>query len=198
LAIWFAYALGSLALQFAFTKLRSIPTEPAFAVQGMNMKTRTRAGLLCVVVAFSGCSGGDSLTAPLAPSPPQAVTPTVPEVVVPIVPGSNWLNGYTLTAASLSGVVYEMTAAGRMPIPFAVVYCELCGQITHSLATANADGFYSFSGDLATGGGVWLSRGQLTPIIVRGVNYEEDTWIGRNVNVAINGDTRLDIELVRR
>lgn len=155
----------------------------------MTNRKLTRGGLLVFVLALSGCGGGDSLTGP-SPVPPQAVVPTNP--------ASDWLNGYTLTAASLSGVVYEMTPTGQVPIPGAVVYCERCGEITHTWATADANGFYRFPGDLATGGGVWLSPGQPTSIIVRGVNFEQQTWLGRNLDVLITGDTRFDVELVRR
>ena len=56
------------------------------------------------------------------------------------------MKGYTLTAASLSGVVYEMTPTGQAVIPGAVVYCERCGEITHTWATADANGFYRFPG----------------------------------------------------
>jgi hypothetical protein len=107
--------------------------------------------------------------------------------------------GYTLTAASLSGVIYESIPwLGKVPIPGAVVYCERCGEITHTWATADANGFYRFPGDLATGGGIWLSPGQPTSIIVRGVNFEQQPWFGRNLDVPITDDTRFDVELVRR
>ena len=163
------------------------------------MKTRipTRAGLLLSVFAVAGCSGGNSSTTAVAPSPVAPQTAVVP-AVAPAVPGSNWLDGYTLTAASLSGVVYEKTPAGNVPIPGAVVYCELCGKITHTWATADANGVYLFPGDLATGGGVWLSPKQPTPIVVRGVNFDEQTWLGRSLVVPMTGDTRFDVELVRR
>ena len=163
----------------------------------MTTRMLTPAGILVCAFAVSGCGGGDSSTTPVAPSPvaPQAaVVPPVP----PTTPGSNWLDGYTLTAASLSGVVYEKTPAGNVPIPGAVVYCELCGKITHTWATADANGVYLFSGDLATGGGVWLSPNRPTPIVVRGVNFDEQTWIGRNLVVPMIGDMRFDVELVRR
>ena len=161
------------------------------------MKTRllARAGLLVFAFAASGCSGGNSSTTPVAPSPVAPQTAVVPPVPAP---ASNWLDGYILTAASLSGVVYERTPAGQVPIPGAVVYCERCGKITHSWATADANGVYRFPGDLAAGGGVWLSPGQPTPIIVRGVNFDDQTWLGRDFAVPMTGDTRFDVELVRR
>jgi hypothetical protein len=45
----------------------------------------------------------------------------------------------------------------------ALVYCELWGKITHTWTTADANGFYSFSGNLADGGGVWRLAGALPP-----------------------------------
>jgi hypothetical protein len=110
-----------------------------------------------------------------------------------------------LTSASLSGVVYELTPTGRTPIPRAVVYCELCGKETHTFATADDNGFYLFSGDLATGGGVWLTPGVPTLLLVSFYNPGFQDPPGPQVPssgpgwraVLVNGDTRFDIELVR-
>jgi hypothetical protein len=107
---------------------------------------------------------------------------------------------------SLSGVVYELTPTGRTPIAAAVVYCELCGEETHTFATADDNGFYHFSGDLAKGGGVWVVPGVPTPIAVGYYNkdYEDPPGLPRMRlgpgwrEVLIDGDTRFDIELVRR
>jgi hypothetical protein len=159
----------------------------------MNNRTLTRAGLLVFIFALSGCGGVDSVTTPLVPS---SVTPQ-PVVSTNRPAASDWMNGYILTAASLSGVVYELTSTGRVPIPGAVVYCERCGEITHTWAIGDANGFYRFPGNLATGGGVWLYPGQPTSITVRGP-YEQEMWLGRNFDVAMTGDTRFDVELVRR
>jgi len=107
---------------------------------------------------------------------------------------------------SLSGVVYELTPTGRTPIAGAVVYCEPCGEETHSFAYADEKGFYHFSGDLATGGGVWVAPGVPTPIVVGYYNkdYEDPPGLPMTSRgpgwreVLIHGDTRFDIELVRR
>ena len=151
--------------------------------------------LLVVMLTLSGCSDAQRST-PVAPS---AVSPP-PAAIPPVSPGQGWLDGYTLTAASLSGVVSESTPNGRVPIAGAVVYCELCGQTTHTWATADANGFYRFSGDIATGGGVWLNPGRGTPIMVGGPDFEtQATFVGKNLTVPITaGDTRFDVELVRR
>jgi hypothetical protein len=160
------------------------------------MKNRlTRGGLLVFVLALSGCGGGDSSPLPVGPSldVPRVFVPSPPPVAA-----VDWMAGYTLTAASLSGLIYESTPTGRAPIPGAVVYCERCGEITHTWATADANGFYRFPGELTTGGGIWLSPGQPTPILVGGVNFEPQPWLGRSLSVTITGDTRVDVELVRR
>jgi hypothetical protein len=89
--------------------------------------------LWVLVVALSGCHGTDSL--PLGPSAPP------PEAVGPLPPTNTWLSGYTLTGVSLSGTVYESTATGPKPIAGAWVYCELCGEETHTWTKADANGF---------------------------------------------------------
>ncbi len=151
-------------------------------------------------LGLCGCGGSDSTATPFTPSarPPQAVAPApAPRPSFP--PG-------TLRGVSLSGVVYELTPTGRTPIAAAVVYCELCGEETHTFATADGNGFYQFSGDLAKGGGVWVVPGVATPIAVGYYNkdYEDPPGLpamGHGPGwreVLIDGDTRFDIELVRR
>ena len=68
----------------------------------------------------------------------------------------------------------------------------------HTWATADANGFYSFSGDLANGGGVWLSAGLRTPVSVQANGYQDPPWLGSERYVLINGDTRFDMQLIRR
>jgi hypothetical protein len=160
--------------------------------------------LLCLTYVLPGCAGGDSSLTPSGPSPlplAQAVIP--PEPRAP----SSWLTGYTLTAVSLSGAVYELTPTGRVPIPGARIYCEPCGTETHTFVTADENGFYIFPAELANGGGVWLS-GKRTPIFVENNGYTDPAGVPFFPNVCprgfscrevlINGDTRFDIELVRQ
>lgn len=149
----------------------------------------SRIPLLVLLVALSGCGGSDSL-----PSGPSAVPP---QAVVPPRTGT-WLDGYTLTGVSLSGTVYESTPTGPMPIAGASVYCELCGETTHTFATTDANGFYSFPSDLANGGGIWLSAGASTPVLVRADGYYDPSNRQGQRYVLIVSDTRLDVELARR
>ena len=165
------------------------------------MRDSILGGVLVLALGLGGCGSSDSPATPLTPSPlpPQAVVPA-PR------PSGSWLRDYTLTGVSLSGVVYELTATGRRPIARAVVYCELCGTETHTFAYADDNGFYHFTGDLARGGGVWLAPGVPTPIAVGLYNkdYEDPPGLPPLGNgsgwraVLIDGDTRFDIELVRR
>jgi hypothetical protein len=147
--------------------------------------------LLVLLAGLSDCGGDDVLPSPSVVQPPPVVLP-------PSSPTSDWLAGYTLTAVSLSGTVYESTATGPVPIDGALVYCELCGEITHTWATADTNGFYRFPGNLADGGGVWLRPGVSTPIFVRADGYYDPTNRDGQRSVLIVGDTRLDFELVRR
>ena len=167
----------------------------------MRHRASVLGGVLVVALGYGGCGGSDSPATPLTPSPlpPQAVVPAP-------APGSGFPPG-DLRGVSLSGVVYELTPTGRMPIAGAVVYCEPCGEETHTFADADANGFYHFSGDLANGGGVWLTPGIPTEIAVGGSynkDYEDPAGLPLSRRgpgwreVLIDGDTRLDIELVRR
>jgi hypothetical protein len=168
------------------------------------MRNKTVVGIALLVMlaqGVAGCGGTDSSSTPLGPSPvpPQAAPP-------PPRPLSSWPPG-TLTGVSISGVVYESTPTGRVPIPGVRVYCELCGTETHTFTTADASGVYIFPGDLASGGGVWLSGGP-TPVFVENNGYRDPAGLPSFSGVCppgfscremlVNGDTRLDIELVRR
>jgi hypothetical protein len=72
---------------------------------------------------------------------------------------------------------------------------------------ADENGFYQFSGDLARGGGVWVTPRIPTDIYV-GMSYNKDFEDPPEVTpsprgpgwreVVIAGDTNFDIELVRR
>jgi hypothetical protein len=166
----------------------------------MRHRTLVIGGVLVLALGWGGCGGSDSPATPLTPSPlpPQAVVPAP-------APGSGFPPGQ-LTGVSLSGVVYELTPTGRTPIPQAYVYCELCSEQTHMFVLADDNGFYHFSGDLANGGGVWLTPGIPTDIAVGGYNKDYEDPPGLPLSrrgagwreVLIDGDTRLDIELVRR
>jgi hypothetical protein len=112
--------------------------------------------------------------------------------------------GYALVDASLSGVVFELTPTGQVPVQGVSVYCDACGEVGHTWRTTDTAGFYSFSGDLAHGGGVWVNASDVTPLLVRKEGYAVSDPAGTfpdgtgRKNVTVNGDTRFDIQLVRR
>ena len=164
--------------------------------------------LFLIVQVLTGCGGGSVVRSPVAPSPvaapPPQPTPQPTPPPTPVVP--RWPDGHTLTAVSLSGTVYAISSAGRVPIPGVRVYCELCGTETHTFAVADANGFYIFPADLSIGGGIWLS-GRRTPVFVENRGYTDPEGLPffqsvcpRNFScreVFIDGDTTLDIELIK-
>lgn len=94
----------------------------------------------------------------------------------------------------LSGVVFEITSAGRVPIEGASVYCDSCGDVFgHTYTYTDATGLFRLA---------WTRNGA-TPLIVGKKGYAlagnppagpVEGWIV----VSVNGDTDFDIELVRR
>ena len=102
-----------------------------------------------------------------------------------------------LATYTISGVVFEVTAAGRTPLD-ADLYCDSCGEVGvgHTFTHTDANGFYTFVG---------VSAG-VNPVLVSKAGYQDPLgellgsgsppWYRRQVTVV--GNTRLDIELVRR
>ena len=99
----------------------------------------------------------------------------------------------------------ERTPIGLKPLEGVLLYCDACGEFGHTFLTTGANGSYRLSGDLAHGGGIWLS--DLISVLVQkpgytvigGVpinspSYPEGFW----VNVKMNGDTASDIVLTAR
>ena len=86
---------------------------------------------------LAGCDGG-SKHPPTAPSAMQQA-PSGPGAPGGFPPG-------VLTDSTISGLVFELTATGRTPIEGVAVYCELCGEATHSWAVTDSNGLYTFTG----------------------------------------------------
>jgi hypothetical protein len=94
-----------------------------------------------------------------------------------------------LPTFTLSGMVYEITAAGRIPVREVEVYCDSCGSPDgHTFATTDDDGAYRFE---------WAMNGA-TPLYVTKTGYRVSGGNGAQIVAAVNGDTRFDIELVRQ
>lgn len=93
---------------------------------------------------------------------------------------------------TLSGMAYEVTAAGRVPIEGVSLYCEVCTPpFGHTFETTDAYGLYSFS--QAPPGTAYLQvPGK------EGYRYVGPADTGLGVPITITGNTRFDVEFVRR
>jgi hypothetical protein len=88
---------------------------------------------------------------------------------------------------TLTGVVSEMTETGLLPVEGVQLYCDGCGsEFGHTFMYTDSNGFYSFS---------WLYPGYQT-LLVSKEGYR--TLTGQPLTMTVTGDTRLDIQLVRR
>ena len=96
-----------------------------------------------------------------------------------------------IVSYTLSGLVYELTEAGQVPIEGVEVYCDSCGSPDgHTFVYTDATGFYSLS---------WTTNG-VHPLFVTKAGYAvavtRDAY-GR-ISATVNCDTRFDIQLTRR
>lgn len=163
------------------------------------MTNRIQIGIVLsvLVLALAACSdSSSSYTGPSTsstPSPAPSSFPSSSPSLPPMPPGyppGFPPAGFTLSNVTLSGVVFEETPNGRSPIevPY-VVYCELCGAETHTWAGTDARGFYSFTG-------VWTDGRFPIRLLIKTDGYYDPEGGWRDV--VVNGDTRLDVRLVRR
>jgi hypothetical protein len=152
------------------------------------MKSRMQAAAVAtgmVIATLSlGCSDGPARI-PTAPTPLPAPTPAP-----------------AATLYALSGVVYEITSAGQTPVEGVEVYCDPCGPPEgHSSRTTGANGVYSFEGRGGLyAGGVLLfvaKRGYVLPNQRDMSGPNGDSWMG-SVSVTVTGDTRHDIQIIRK
>jgi len=172
------------------------------------MTNRTHAGLLVLVLAaeLAGCEGASSRS-PTAPSGPQTQQTLRPTGSGP--------DTYQVADVILSGVVYEETPMGRVPIKGVLVRSDWFHMFPTPDAVTDSRGFFSFRP-------VWVCPCSVAPWVDAGITaiwvdkdgYEvragEPTSTfndrpgttappdSRLRDVRINGDTRFDIELVRR
>jgi len=99
---------------------------------------------------------------------------------------------------NLSGVVFEVVNAERWPVAGVEVYCDACGPpLGHTLTRTDSNGVYELNGAPAGLTRVLLSKS--------GFKLPQPAWVGPagfgwmgGVDVAVNGDTRFDIEIVRQ
>jgi hypothetical protein len=160
------------------------------------MTKNRSAGALCLMLAAGqvGCDG----EGPVSPTAPSSQTQQT--VSAPVLPAGR----AALSAVSLFGVVTEATPSGNAPVAGVTVYCDACGVNGHTWLTTAADGSYRFSGDLASGGGIWL-LGNQTVIWVVKEGYQDPPGSSAVPGfngpgwraVPIDGDTRFDVRLVK-
>ena len=154
------------------------------------MRTQTRASAVATVVVLAtlvwGCSDDRRSPTPITPTPPPSAPAPAPPVSL-----------YTL-----SGVVFEVTSAGKTPVQGVEVYCDPCGPpLGHSSRHTEANGLYSFDGAGGVASGqiaLWLAkRGYKLPDQPDQSGSGGNSWMG-SVSVTVTGDTRFDVELVRK
>ena len=167
------------------------------------MTKGTGMGIVYTLVAQAVIGCGSYSSPPTAPAQVQPATPVaqpVPSPVSPPSPDFSYAPGYVLTAVSLSGVVTERTANEQTPLEDVRVYCDACGATGHTWQFTDRNGHYSFPGDLAIGGGVWLSATNATPLVVQKEDFVAVSPIdaGGQVSVKINGDTEFDVQMRRQ
>jgi len=168
----------------------------------MTNGTGTAIAYTLVALGLLGCGSYSSPpTAPAQVQLPPVVAQPVPPPLAPPSPGFIYGSGYVLTGVSLSGVVTERTATGQTPLEDVRIYCDACGATGHTWRLTDKNGRYSFHGDLASDGGVWLAPGFATPLVV-----EKEGFVavlppvdrGGQISVKMNGNTEFDVQLQRR
>ena len=163
------------------------------------MEFRAHAALLVALVAtgLAGCS--NSVTAPT----PLATPPAARQAPPPVIPNPPFI----AADVTLSGVVFEATPAGRVPIAGIGV-----SNGEGEYAVTDANGFFSLSPVWVCPcayqpwieAGVtllWLwtddyvdPPGQPASVFTHGVTNPGSGWR----DVTMHGDTRVELELVRR
>jgi hypothetical protein len=146
--------------------------------------------VLVLALGLAACTGSGTPATPLTPSPQPTASPA-PTAPTPI--GNN----------VLSGMVFEVTPTGRTPLEGVTVYLLTCG-VSNCPSAVTADFSVQTDRDgLYRIGGVY--PGNLNFLWVRDEMYDLVNPMapgtcpdGCDRVVMVSGDTRLDIELVRR
>jgi hypothetical protein len=142
--------------------------------------------VIMVATLVSGC-GTEMARGPVTPTPTSAPTPA---------------SSSSAMRYSVSGVVFEVTAAGDIPVKGVEVYCDPCGPFGHSARFTDADGRYSFAGEEGS-----VAAGTI-PLLLAKEGYKLPhqpdqsgpsrlSWMG-SVAVVVSGDTRHDIHITRK
>ena len=172
------------------------------------MTNRTHTAILSLVLAAGlvGCDGA---------RPPSPTAPSTAQPQQPPGPAGSGRDTYSVADVILSGVVYEETPMGRVPIEGVRVQSDHFHVFPTPDVVTDSQGFFSFrpvwvcpcswappvdAGITA----IWVDKdgykvpaGQ--PASVFGYRLDPDVLPDYRLrDVTINGDTRFDIELVRR
>ena len=143
-------------------------------------------GVVLLSVLVAGCADGPE-PLPVAPTPPQAPQPAP----APQPPATVY---YTV-----SGIVYEETSAGKVPVAGVDVYCDSCDPpLGHSLQVTDAKGAFKFA---------QVPKGVI-PLLVAKPGYvlpnQPDQsgadglgWMGQ-LGVVVDGDTLHDIQIAKK
>jgi len=139
--------------------------------------------LVCVLVAR--CAEGPG-PVPVAPTPPPAAqpTPSPPPVTV---------------YYAVSGIVYEETSAGKIPVAGVDVYCEICDPpLGHSLQVTDAKGAYRFA--QAPQQTIYLSIAKPGYVLPNQPDQSGADGLGAmgTVGVVVGGDTVRDIQIAKK
>ena len=171
----------------------------------MTNRTHTGFLLVVIVVGLASCEGASP--SPTAPS-------TAPQQQPPG-PASSGRDTYSVADVILSGVIYEVTPMGRVPIEGVRVQSDYFHVYPSPDVVTDSTGVFSFRRVWVCGcsWAPWVDAG-ITSIYVDKDGYEVPAGqpasiFGRRLgtdappdlglrDVPINGDTRFDIELVRR
>ena len=101
---------------------------------------------------------------------------------------------HSTTGYVLSGVVFEMTAAGSIPVPDVSLYCDSCGSPEgHTWTSTDSEGRYRFAWSI--NGVHELQVGKEGYILAR---PSGSYGIYSAIRTTVEGDTEFDIEMIRR
>ncbi len=153
--------------------------------------------MLVLAIGLAGCDGART-PSPTAPTPQPRQT---------LQPANSGGDTYYMTDMTLSGMVYETTPTGRVPIPGVRLWSS-----EQAMVSTDVNGLFRVRP-------VWVCPCSFAPAVESGISslhWEKDGYedpAGQPASafhflpvnpgsgwrdVKIDGDTRLDIELVRR
>jgi hypothetical protein len=143
---------------------------------------------IVLLITVSGCGDGVGPASPSLPTPTVSSPAPKPEPVAPI------------PSSTLSGRIFQITAAGEQPVEDVLVEVYSCSKADNCRtsvirrSTSNKEGIYQLP-ELYSGGDnyIWITKEGYQPE----ANPPKPTCDYCNLIVTVEQETRLDIELVR-